>query len=200
MKKYKLAKEYYKHHGNLEIPQKFKTINGYEFDENGIALGIWISTQRDAYKGKKISEEQIKLLENIGMIWNTFDYEWNKNYELAKEYYEHHGNLEIPHGFKTINGYEKDENGEYNLGRWISSQREAYKGKGAHKIAEERIKLLENIGMNWFPKAAVDEKLQQERITTQDLKRKRIEIQNRFNSILNNNDDKSLQTREELNN
>ena len=39
---YNLAKAYYEHHGNLEIPARFKTINGYEYDENGINLGYWI--------------------------------------------------------------------------------------------------------------------------------------------------------------
>ena len=43
---YELAKAYYEHHGNLEIPMKFKTINGYEPEENGVNLGTWIYTQR----------------------------------------------------------------------------------------------------------------------------------------------------------
>ena len=58
------------HHRNLKISAFFKTINGFEYDENGVALGRWISNQRLAYNGKgnlKITEEQINLLEQIGM-------------------------------------------------------------------------------------------------------------------------------------
>ena len=38
--------------------------------------------------------------------------EWCRKYELAKSYYEHHGNLEVPSDFKTINGYEYYEDGD----------------------------------------------------------------------------------------
>ena len=56
---YELAKEYFEHHGNLKIFSNFKTINGYEPNENGVALGNWIRTQRQAYRGNgtcKINE------------------------------------------------------------------------------------------------------------------------------------------------
>ena len=153
MYKYNLAKAYFKHNGNLEISQSYKTLNGYEYAEEGIALGAWLNTQRQAYKGVgtcKITEEQIKLLEKIGMRFETRDNneEWNKKYELAKIYFAHNGNLEIPHNYKTFNGYEYAENG-ITLGRWITNQRQAYKGLGTCKITEEQIKLLEEIGMRF---------------------------------------------------
>ena len=150
---YKLAKAYYEHKGNLEISINFKTTNGYEYDENGVNLGIWIATQRKAYKGKginKITPEQIDLLNKIGMRWDNLDLmdNWMKYYNLAKTYYEHKGNLEISINFKTINGYEYDENG-VALGQWIVHQRKAYKGKGINKITPEQIDLLNKIGMRW---------------------------------------------------
>ena len=153
MYKYNLAKAYFKHNGNLEISQSYKTLNGYEYAEEGIALGAWLNTQRQAYKGVgtcKITEEQIKLLEEIGMRFETRDNneEWNKKYELAKIYFAHNRNLEIPHNYKTFNGYEYAENG-ITLGRWITNQRQAYKGLGTCKITEEQIKLLEEIGMHF---------------------------------------------------
>ena len=70
---YELAKAYSEsHNGSLKISQNFKTVNGYEYDEDGIALGSWISTQRGVYKGQVsgiLTQEQIKMLEDIGMIW-----------------------------------------------------------------------------------------------------------------------------------
>ena len=160
-KKYELAKAYYEHYGNLEVPQKFKTINGYDYDENGISLGAWMNTQRLAFNGKgssKISEEEVELLKQIGMRFGTskLQEEWNKKYELAKAYYNHHGDLEIPQKFKTTNGYDYDENG-ISLGSWISIQRQAFNGKGTYKISDERIKLLDKIGMKWFLKNKKEE-------------------------------------------
>ena len=88
MDKYNLAKIYYEHYSNLEIPQTFKTVNGYEYDENGIALGNWVSQQRRAYKEKgtyKITEDQIKLLEEIGMKWFSETIDNNLQQELITE-------------------------------------------------------------------------------------------------------------------
>ncbi len=71
-KKYELAKAYFEYNRNLEIPQSYKTLNGYEYTAEGIALGSWIANQRQTYKGhntQKITETQIKLLEKIRMKW-----------------------------------------------------------------------------------------------------------------------------------
>ena len=140
-KNYELAKTYYEHYGNLEIPQKFKTVNGYGYEENGVKLGTWITNQR---YNENISEERRKKLETIGMRFEIKNNqkEWDKNYELAKAYYEHYGNLEIPQKFKTDNGYEYNEKG-VNLGTWISTQRQN------KNITEERRKKLETIGMRF---------------------------------------------------
>ena len=153
MDKYNLAKKYYEHYGNLNIPVKFKTINGIDYDENGIALGMWIQTQKQTYNGKgrcKITEEQIRLFEEIGMNFNVKYNEetWKNKYNLAKKYYEHYGNLNIPVKFKTINGIDYNENG-IALGMWVHNQKSAYNRKGAHKINEKQIKLLEEIGMDF---------------------------------------------------
>ena len=201
-KKYELAKAYYEHHGDLEIPTNFKTINGYEYDESGVALGIWIFIQRQAYKGQvanKITKEQIELLEQIGMRFNTRnkEEEWNKKYELAKAYYEHHGDLEIPTNFKTINGYEYDESG-VALGIWISTQRQAFKGQKDSKLDEERIKLLNQIGMKWFSEN-MNMKLQKEELNEKNIKRKKTELYNRFIEYLNKYKNDELPSKEEIN-
>ena len=142
--KYNIASAYYEHNGNLEIPVKFKTLNGYEYDENGTNLGIWINHQRQSYKKAKLSPEKINLLKTIGMRLETGNYnDWNENYVLAQDYYEHNGNLEIPASFKTLNGYEYDENG-ISLGTWIQNQRQSYKKA---KLSPEKINLLKTIGM-----------------------------------------------------
>ena len=195
MEKYNLAKVYFEHYDNLEIPKTFKTINGYDYDENGIALGTWIVRQRTAYKGNstnKITPTQIKLLEEIGMRFETANKNkiWIEKYNLAKAYFEHYGNLEIPTVFKTTNGHEYDENG-IALGMWIANQRNAYKGTCRQKITPTQIELLEEIGMKCFNNS-IDNKFQKELITENNLKRKQTEIMNRFTSYLNHIDNQEI--------
>ena len=153
---YKLSEVYFKKYGNLEIPQKFKTLNGINYDEKGHNLGTWIGTQRQAYKKEKLSKEKIELLEKIGMrfenVHNIID--WNEMYLLAETYFKKYGNLEILYKFKTLNGIDYDENG-YKLGKWLTNQRQAYK-KG--KLSPERKELLDQIGMIWEIRKRKDKK------------------------------------------
>ena len=132
------------------------------------------------------------------MQWNIHEEKWSAYYNLAKAYYEHHGNLEIPGNFKTINGYEYDENG-IKLGNWISNQKKAYNGKEKSKITTERIKLLESIGMKWFLSEKKDDKLQSEIIDEKNVLSKQQEIANRVHSYLNKQDGSSLPSKEDLN-
>ena len=139
-KNYELVKIYYEHYGNLEIPQRFKTNNGYTYDENGtVNLGSWLQTQRKSFFN--LSKEKQQLLQRIGFVLNHYEEQWNKNYELAKRYYKHYGNLEVPQRFKTNNGYTYDENGTVNLGNWIATQRKSFS-----KLSKEKQQLLQLIG------------------------------------------------------
>ena len=140
---YKLAEEYFKEHGDLNVPNKCITNNGEK-------LGKWLSIQRQAYKNRNLplhyskskigilTDEKIIKLESIGMVWNSFDFRWNEMYKLAKKYYVKYGNLYISNNYVTDDG-EK-------LGIWISNQRVAYK-KG--KLSDKQILMLETIGMVW---------------------------------------------------
>ena len=107
---YELAKAYSEsHNGALKISPKFKTVNGYEYDENGVNLGMWIANQRENYKGKKgiLTSEQIKMLEDIGMIWFTD----NKDDKLQSQIIDEKNKLkkqkEIFNRFKSLlNNYD----------------------------------------------------------------------------------------------
>ena len=144
---YMLAELYFKEYGNLEISKKFKTLNGTDEDENGYNLGGWLVSQRQMFKKSKLSKEREKLLEKIGMRFETRDNDevWTRMYKLAETYFKKYGNLEIKQNFKTLNGIDYDENG-YNLGQWQSWQRKMYKKS---KLSKERKDLLEKIGMHF---------------------------------------------------
>ena len=135
---YELAKKYYEYHGNLLIPASFKTINSITYDENGKKLGQWLSRQRIDFSS--LTSERQQLLKQIGFVLNAQEEKWQQMYELAKKYYEHHGNLLITASFKSTNGVTYDENGK-KLGQWLSSQRKYFSS-----LTSERQQLLKQIG------------------------------------------------------
>ena len=129
---YKLAAEYQKEYGNLNIPQNYTTSDDQ-------ALGIWLQTQRNNYRDGKLKPGRIKLLEDIGINWHLKQcYSWEEMYILAAEYYKTNGNLAIPRSYKAPNGA--------NLGTWLSSQRQKYR---QGKLTKEKTLALENIGVVW---------------------------------------------------
>ena len=59
--KYKTAEAFYNKYGHLRVKVK------EDFD--GVRLGVLIHKQRNDYRKGFLSDEQIRLLENIDMIW-----------------------------------------------------------------------------------------------------------------------------------
>lgn len=138
--KFEYAKVYFENHGNLLVPISFKTNDGFTYDENGVInLGKWISNQRSVFSN--LSKERQQLLNSIGFVIGVFDVKWLKNYELAKAYYEHFGNLNVPVTFRTNNGFSIDEEGVTNLGYWVNNQRIKFS-----TLSQEQQELLNSIG------------------------------------------------------
>ena len=92
-----------------------------------------------------IEIENQDLFEMLKYVRDKLIMTWEDYYELAKAYYEHKGDLSIPQGFKTIDGYTEEPNG-VNLGKWISRQR----GNFA-KSSNERKQKLQAIGFDLKP-------------------------------------------------
>ena len=148
---YEYAKIYYEHYNNLQVPAKFRTNDGYTYEENGkITLGRWIADQR-----RRASQESEKghLLTEIGMRFETKNntLSWEEMYEYAKIYCEHYNNLEVPVKFRTNDGYTYEEKGKIRLGLWIINQR--------YNIPKEseKIQALDEIKMNWSPRIQKEE-------------------------------------------
>ena len=126
---YKLAKDYYNEHGDLNI--------GGAYECRGVKLGQWITAQRNLWKSGKLSKKRADKLDAIGMVWDLSLDSWNRFYGAAKSYYDTYGNLKIT----------KDT--EYNgvkLGSWINYVRQ---NKEKQKLTPDRIKQLESIGIVW---------------------------------------------------
>ena len=133
------AEEYYIEHGDLLVPVKYVT-------EDGFKLGKWISNLREQYaNGEKrtvLTQERIERLNAIGMRWDVHSVRWEENYLEALRYYREHGDLNVPVGYKTDSGF--------NLGAWMRNLRQTRAGKSRKRpLTSEQIAKLDEIGMQW---------------------------------------------------
>ena len=124
------AEQYYLAHGDLHVPE------GYV--QNGVALWKWLVRQETSYRKGEMDPDKASRLESIGMKRKTRIKSWSENYELARQYYKTHGDLEIPPKYVA-------ENGAW-LGKWVLLQRTA-REKG--ELTLDQIAHLDAIGMRW---------------------------------------------------
>ena len=138
---FEAAQEYYRQHGNLEVMAKYVT-------EEGLPLGRWLSdisnkVSDENLRRVSLTDEQLERLKSIGFKQEKKTArQWNEKYELAKNYYEIHGDLNVPLSY-CVN--------DVKLGRWISNIRSKRKHPESNGMAlsQDRIRQLDNIGMNW---------------------------------------------------
>lgn len=131
---YALAAKYYREHGDLLIPNQYVT-------SEGVRLGQWIAAMRQAYCGQngyRLNEDQIRQLDEIGMVWNPYEDRWNRACDCAADFYKRHGHLNIPATYKCEDGFA--------LGQWIDRQRKQY---AAGKLSAEREAKLNVLGVVW---------------------------------------------------
>ena len=139
-KYYTSAKEYYENHHTLDAPVKY-------IDKNGVPLGSWLASVRQTGKADAssyyLTDERKKMLEDIGMIWDVLDYQWEQNFQSAYKYYLEHRHLDIPSTYV-------DENG-IKLGSWLGWLRQGRSGKLKKftPLTSEQIARLDAIGMIW---------------------------------------------------
>lgn len=133
---YGMAQAYHTRYGTIQIPTNYITGDGYR-------LGMWLSCQRSKYKNEPaaLTKKQIQALEQLGIVWNVGETRWRHMYELAKSYYHTYGNLGITQKYIAPSGD--------RLGQWLSLQRQAYNHQLRSPLSQERIDLLNHIGMKW---------------------------------------------------
>lgn len=149
---YAEAALYYGKHGSLNLTPKYVS-------PSGIRLGAWVENQRAYYLKGELSDDKIRRLEAIGMLWEgRNDRQWLKAYEAAARYFQQYGDLNVPYQYVSPEGI--------RLGYWVVRQRAAYKGRfsiekktNRKPLSYERKRLLDAIGMNWHEAAERTEQL-----------------------------------------
>lgn len=143
---YLAAAEYYDREGDLLVPAEYRTAQG-------LGLGGWVRGQRSLYRQGRLTPEQCRRLEAIGMQWgSSYDNAWQKGYAAAKRYWEKQGNLDVPPGYKMPDGFA--------LGKWLERQRYAYRcpEKSNSVMTPERKAQLDELGILWEKPSAWEHK------------------------------------------
>lgn len=123
LSRYELLKKYAEEYGAADVPTDY-IIDGFK-------LGMWRQRQSNFYKKGMLTSEQMELLWEIGMCFDTltFDEIWDRNYNAALKWYSENGNLNVPKDYKTESGI--------FLNSWLQKQKYDYK---SGKLSEKKLK------------------------------------------------------------
>lgn len=94
----------------------------------------WVSRQRESFAQKKLSGEQIKLLNKTGFVWSIYSALWKENYLSLLAFKKVHRRINVS----------RTEN--MRLNNWIANQRMKRK---QNKLSDEQISLLDKMGFVW---------------------------------------------------
>lgn len=132
------AAAFYREHGHLNVPKHYKTPEGY-------SLGAWLQTQRRVHSGSvpgTLTEEQVRRLDGIGMVWDVQQQRWEKYFAALKAYKGAYGDVDIKKDYVDPQGIA--------LGNWVYNLR-GYRASGLRLsyLTEERIRQLDELGFIW---------------------------------------------------
>ncbi|MCD7745668.1 MAG: helicase associated domain-containing protein, partial [Lachnospiraceae bacterium] len=132
-KGYQAANEYESTHGDLRVPARYVTADGFQ-------LGRWICSQRTAYLNQKLSSTRKEKLDAIGMVWQSDT--WEDRLELAKKWCQEHGTIAIPQN-TVVDGVW--------IGKWLASQKKMLE---EGKLSQRQRKLLSELPSDGMVKAS----------------------------------------------
>ena len=128
MEKLEALKRFKQKNGDCFVPQ------GYKADQS---LGGWVTTQRVAKKNGSMSQERVKLLNDIGFCWSLYDQKtWMEQFRALSEFKKWNGHCLVPQNYKTGS----------SLGVWVKIQR---KNKLNGTLEEDQVKLLDSLEFEW---------------------------------------------------
>jgi hypothetical protein len=78
--------------GHLRVPLKFV--------EGGVPIGSRLNYLRSAYRKKILSETQIKDLENLGIVWDPLEEQWQRGLSALREFRQAHGHAQVPYDYE----------------------------------------------------------------------------------------------------
>jgi len=132
-------KAYKAKYGNCLVPRSFA---------DNLQLASWVAEQRKQYRLRKLNKpsnitvERIRMLDELGFIWQAQSAAWNRHLNDLRSYKEVYGDCMVP-----LNCTKYPQ-----LGLWVKEQRRhrSYfvKGRKSH-MTKERAEILESVGFCW---------------------------------------------------
>ncbi|KAJ1450166.1 helicase associated domain-containing protein, partial [Pelagophyceae sp. CCMP2097] len=83
-------------HGDCAVPFIFVAADGAK-------LGVWVNTQRRAYKKGTMSPERVERLKAVAFVWDVHA-SWDAHFELLTAYHAAHGDCAVPFIFAAADG------------------------------------------------------------------------------------------------
>lgn len=120
-----------------EFKKKYGHMSVSEKKPEQKELGTWCTRMRKAKrhgKGQRLSEIQISLLDSINFNWEPEQTIWDNNFSNLLKFKDEFGHCLVPIKRCKIEG----------LGWWVYWLR-----KNKHKVSNERIKALDELGFEW---------------------------------------------------
>jgi hypothetical protein len=103
--------------------------------------GRWSADQRRKRKNGELSEEQIRLLDDINYEWESWidlmDGLWQHMFKLLRNYKLEFGHTRVP---------QKEKYRLESLGTWVTNQQSLYR---TNKLKDNRKAQLQEIGFEW---------------------------------------------------
>ncbi|RAU98777.1 helicase [Mycobacterium colombiense] len=123
--------DYMKDHDGATPPPRYR--------QGDYSLGSWVGTQRTTYRAGRLRDDRARRLEALsGWSWDTKADQWERTYELLKQYADRNGTARVPYRY-CVDGIQ--------VASWIGTQKGAYR-KGT--LCSERQRRLEKLpGWTW---------------------------------------------------
>lgn len=123
--------DYMKDHDGATPPPRYR--------QGDYSLGSWVGTQRTTYRAGRLRDDRARRLEALsGWSWDTKADQWERTYELLKQYADRYGTARVPYRY-CVDGIQ--------VASWIGTQKGAYR-KGT--LSSERQRGLEKLpGWTW---------------------------------------------------
>jgi len=103
------------------------------------SLASWVRNQRHVYKKHQLSLEKIQKLEDLCFEWEPQQAQWQQMFDKLFQFKQEYHHCNVPYKFQQ----------DPSLVSWVNHQRHTYK---KHLLSHDRIKQLETLGFQWFPK------------------------------------------------
>ena len=125
-------KKYIDQYGTSKVPYTYQT-------DDKIALGKWVSRQRELYHDGRLSVDKIVKLKELNFVWkvdhkaaqqDNADNSFEEFYNHLKEYKATYGHCDVPQAYQCKDGY--------RLGAVVNKKR-----MRPERMSEEQIQMIE---------------------------------------------------------